>query len=110
MTRPPARQFLSRLQVRPRVIVLRLRRLRADADTDCLAFSLPDALSTSLARLEPLIVRSSLAAAPLTSNSDVRAIAQQHGVDMIVAGTMVRSGGHLRISTQLIDGTSGTLT
>jgi eukaryotic-like serine/threonine-protein kinase len=96
--------------MRTRLIVLPLRILRPDADTDFLAFSLPDALSTSLARLEPLLVRSSLAAAPLASDSDVCAIAQHHGVDMIVTGTMVRSGAHLRISTQLIDGTSGTLT
>jgi TolB-like protein len=95
---------------RTRLIVLPLRILKSDADTDFLAFSLPDAVSTSLARLEPLVIRSSLTALPAGPDNDMRTIARQNAVDMIVAGTMVRAGDHLRISTQLIDGASGTLT
>src|SRR5213075_1581198 len=45
-----------------RLIVLPFRMLRPDPETDFLAFSLPDALTTSLSGLKSLVVRSSLAA------------------------------------------------
>src|SRR5215831_15476752 len=45
-----------------RLIVLPFRMLRPDPETDFLAFSLPDALTTSLSGLKLLVVRSSLAA------------------------------------------------
>jgi len=45
-----------------RLIVLPFRMLRPAAETDFLAFSLPDALTNSLSGLESLVVRSSLAA------------------------------------------------
>ena len=45
-----------------RLIVLPFRMLRPDTETDFLAFSLPDALTTSLSALKSLVVRSSLAA------------------------------------------------
>src|SRR3954447_6462727 len=43
-----------------RLIVLPFRMLRPDPETDFLAFSLPDALATSLSGLKSLVVRSSL--------------------------------------------------
>ena len=49
-----------------RLIVLPFRLLRPDADTDFLAFSLPDAVSAALSSLESVIVRSSLSAGPPT--------------------------------------------
>ena len=93
---------------RTRVMVLPLRILKADPDTDFLAFSLPDAVAASLANVESLVVRSSLAAG-LTPATDVRTIAHQASVEMIVAGTMVRAGAHLRVTAQLLEGASGTL-
>src|SRR5215470_1818051 len=46
-----------------RLIVLPFRMLRSDADTEFLAFSLPEALTSSLGGLQSLVVRSSMAAA-----------------------------------------------
>src|SRR5215510_13690710 len=46
-----------------RLIVLSFRILRPDPATNCLAFSLPEALTTSLSGLKSLVVRASLAAA-----------------------------------------------
>src|SRR5215471_6493262 len=46
-----------------RLIVLPFRMLRADADTEFLTFSLPDALTSSLGGLTSLVVRSSMVAA-----------------------------------------------
>ena len=45
-----------------RLIVLPFRILRPDAETDFLAFSLADAITSSLSALQPLVVRSSVVA------------------------------------------------
>ena len=50
-------------QALTRLVVLPFRVLRPDAETDFLAFSLPDAISTSLSGIGSLIVRSSATAA-----------------------------------------------
>ena len=91
-----------------RVIVLPFRILRPDSETDFLAFSLPDAVAASLANLESVVVRSSLATR-VTADADLRSIARHSGVEMVVVGTMVRAGDHLRVSSQLVDGATGTL-
>jgi serine/threonine protein kinase/tetratricopeptide (TPR) repeat protein len=91
-----------------RVIVLPFRILKADAETDFLAFSLPDAVAAALANLESVVVRSSLSIR-ITADADLRAIAERSGVEMVVVGTMVRAGDRLRVSSQLIDGATGTL-
>ena len=73
------------------------RILKPDAETDFLAFSLPDAVSASLANLESLIVRSSLAGGSVAADSP--AIAQQYIVhDVIVSGTLIRLGDQLRVA------------
>src|SRR5262245_49316776 len=46
-----------------RLMVLPFRMLRPDSETEFLAFSLPDALTSSLGGLQSLVVRSSMAAA-----------------------------------------------
>jgi serine/threonine protein kinase/tetratricopeptide (TPR) repeat protein len=92
---------------RTRLVVLPFRILKPDAETDFLAFSLPDAVSASLANLESLIVRSSLAGRSVAADSP--AIAHQYGVDVIVSGTLIRQGDQLRVAAKLIDGASGTL-
>src|SRR5215470_7518091 len=53
-----------------RLIVLPFRMLRADPETDFLAFSLPDALTLSLSGLTSLVVRSSIAAARFGGAAD----------------------------------------
>jgi serine/threonine protein kinase/tetratricopeptide (TPR) repeat protein len=93
-----------------RLIVLPFRVLRSDPDTDFLAFSLPDAIAASLAGLSALVVRSSLAAARFTEAVlDLRQIAREVDVDTVLAGTLLRSGTQLRLTTQLVEAPSGTL-
>jgi len=95
-----------------RLIVLPFRMLRPDADTEFLAFSLPDALTSSLSGLESVVVRSSMAAARfglLPEAPDPRKIAVEADVDLIVTGTLLRAGDEVRVSTQLTDASSGTL-
>src|SRR5690242_18552197 len=57
------------------LIVLPFRMLRPDPATDFLAFSLPEALTTSLSALKSLVVRSSLAASRFAAGSqDLKAV------------------------------------
>ena len=95
-----------------RLIVLPFRMLRPDADTDFLAFSLPEAVTSSLGGLESLVVRSSLVAARFPTASgvpDLKQVAAEADVDVIVTGTLLRSGDAVRVSAQLTDASNGTL-
>ena len=93
-----------------RLIVLPFRLLRDDPDTAFLAFSLPDAVTSSLSGLESLLVRSSLAASRYAgAPADTRAIGAEADVDMIVTGTLLRSADAVRVNAQLTEAASGTL-
>jgi non-specific serine/threonine protein kinase len=93
-----------------RLIVLPFRALRADPDTDFLAFSLPEAIAASLMGLSSLVVRSSLAAARFAGPApDLREIAREADVDVVLTGTLLRAGAELRLTTQLVEAPAGTL-
>ncbi len=91
-----------------RLIVLPFRILRPDSETDFLAHSLADAISTSLAAAESLLVRSSLIATRFVG-ADLRAVAQEADVDLILTGTLLRAGNAVRVAAQLVEAASGTL-
>jgi non-specific serine/threonine protein kinase len=102
----------TRALARPltRIVVLPFRVLRPDPETDFLAFSLPDAIATSLSGTGSLIVRSSATAARFPGEApDLKALAADADVDRVVMGTLLRSGDQLRASTQLVEAPSGTL-
>ena len=85
-----------------RIVVLPFRVLRPDPETDFLAFSLPDAIATSLSGAGSLIVRSSATAARFSGDApDLKALAAEADVDRVVMGTLMRSGDQLRASAQL---------
>jgi DNA-binding winged helix-turn-helix (wHTH) protein/tetratricopeptide (TPR) repeat protein len=93
-----------------RLIVLPFRMLRADSVTDFLAFSLPDALTTSLSGLKSLVVRSSLAASRFGAGTpDLKTIAAEADVDLIVTGSLLSSGDEIRVTAQLTEAATGTL-
>ena len=93
-----------------RLIVLPFRMLRPDPETNFLAFSLPDALTTSLSGLKSLVVRSSLVASRYSGEvRDLKTIAADADVDLIVTGTLLSAGVEIRVSAQLTDAASGTL-
>ena len=78
-------------------MVLPFRVLRPDPETDFLAFSLPDAIATSLSGIGSLIVRSSATAARFAGEApDLKALAAEADVDRVVMGTLLRSGDQLR--------------
>ncbi|HEY7924286.1 MAG TPA: protein kinase [Vicinamibacteria bacterium] len=93
-----------------RLVVLPFRILRPDPETDFLAFSLPDAIATSLSRIGSLVVRSSALAARFAGEApDLKALASEADVDRVVMGTLVRSGDQLRAVAQLVETPGGTL-
>ncbi len=93
-----------------RLIVLPFRILRSDPETDFLAFSLPDAITGSLSGLDSMIVRSSIVASRFAGEAqDVRTIADEADVDIVLTGTLLRARDELRVTTQLVEAPAGTL-
>jgi eukaryotic-like serine/threonine-protein kinase len=101
---------LVRAQPMRKLIVLPFRILRSDPDTDFLAFSLPDAITSSLSSLDSIVVRSSLTAARFKGEDlDLDEVAAKADVDIVLAGTLLRAGDQLRVATQLVDARNGSL-
>jgi DNA-binding winged helix-turn-helix (wHTH) protein len=93
-----------------RLVVLPFRMLRPDPETEFLAFSLADALTTSLSSLKSLVVRSSLVASRFSAGTqDHRTIAAEADVDLIVTGSLLSAGNEIRVTAQLTDAANGTL-
>jgi len=93
-----------------RLIVLPFRILRSNQESDFLAVSLPDAIATSLAGIESLVVRSTMMASKLASAEfDVKVISERAQVDAILTGTILSDGEHLRVNTQLMHAPDGAL-
>jgi serine/threonine protein kinase len=99
-----------RAQALRRIIVLPFRMLRQSNDIQFLAYSLPEAITVSLAGLENLVVRSSLAASRYSTEApDLQKIAKEAEVDVVLTGALLSVGDRLRITTQLVEVPSGTL-
>ena len=93
-----------------RIIVLPFRLLRPDPETDFLAFSLPDSITSSLSGLESLVVRSSLNAARFAGDaSDLKRIAVEADVDIVLSGSLIRAGDKIRVTAQLVDAPAGSV-
>ena len=109
-TQSPGTGPISPTRTATRLIVLPFRILRKDEETEFLAYSLPDAISSSLSGLDSLIVRSTLVALRFEGQpADPKKIAVEADVDAILAGSLIRVGAQLRISCQLLAAPSGTL-
>jgi serine/threonine protein kinase/tetratricopeptide (TPR) repeat protein len=93
-----------------RLMVLPFRMLRPSEDIQFLAYSLPEAITVSLAGLENLVVRSSLVASRYSTDAvDLQTIAREAEVDVVLTGALLNVGEQLRITTQLAEVPSGTL-
>jgi DNA-binding winged helix-turn-helix (wHTH) protein/tetratricopeptide (TPR) repeat protein len=93
-----------------RLILLPFRWLRPDVDLEFLSSSLPEAVASALTGVEGLAVRSSLVAARVaTDPPDFARIASEAAVTAVVAGTILRSGDRVRVTTQLVAAPSGTV-
>jgi serine/threonine protein kinase/tetratricopeptide (TPR) repeat protein len=93
-----------------RLMVLPFRVLRPHEDTQFLAYSLPEAITVSLAGLENLAVRSSVVAARYSPEAlDLQQLAREAEVDVVLTGALLTVGEQLRITTQLVEVPGGTL-
>jgi serine/threonine protein kinase len=94
-----------------RLIVLPFRILRRHEASDFLAVSLPDAITNSLASIDSVVVRSTLAASRFAASADldVKLIGEEAQVDAILAGTILSDGERLRVTMQLVKAPDGAL-
>ena len=93
-----------------RLAVLPFRLLRPDPEIDFLSFALADAVSASLSSSPGMVIRSSAAVARFAAESpDLKALATQADVDLVVIGTLLRAGDQLRATTQLVETATATL-
>ena len=103
-------EMVALAQTLTRIVVLPFRVLGQDEEAKFLAFSLPDAIAGSLSATNSVIVRSSASAVRFAGEApDLKALAAEADVDRVVMGTLLRSGGQLRVSAQLVEAPSGTL-
>ena len=75
------------------LMVLPFRVLRPSEEIEFLAYSLPEAITVSLAGLENLVVRSSIAAARYSGDApDLQKIAREAEVDVVLTGALLQCG------------------
>ena len=91
-----------------RIMVLPFRQLRPDPELEFLPFGLADAITTALAGLDSVIVRSTLTAAQFAAHEPSwQTIAADANVDVVLAGTLLRVNNELRVTAQLVETPSG---
>jgi len=84
--------------------VLPLENLSSDPDQEYFAEGMTDALTTDLAKISTLKVISRTSSMQFKgTKKPLQQIAKELNVDALVEGTVVRSGGRVRITAQLID-------
>jgi eukaryotic-like serine/threonine-protein kinase len=100
------------VEARPilRLAVLPFRQLKPDADTAYLGPSLADALASSLAGLESLVVRSTLKSARYAQPPlDLDRIATDLAVDVVLSGTLLPMRDRMRVSAELVAAPAGDI-
>jgi serine/threonine protein kinase/tetratricopeptide (TPR) repeat protein len=86
-----------------RVVVLPFRLLRPDEEVAFLEGALPEAITSSLASVPSLVVRSNLAAIKFGPSADLARVAEELEIDHVITGTLLRSGAQLRVTSQLVE-------
>jgi TolB-like protein/tRNA A-37 threonylcarbamoyl transferase component Bud32 len=86
-----------------RVVVLPFRLLRSDDEVAFLEGALPEAITSSLAAVPSLVVRSNVAAIKFGPSADLARVAEELDVDHVLTGTLMRAGSQLRVTSQLVE-------
>ena len=88
---------------RPIIAVLPLQNLSAEPDSDYFVDGLTDEIIRNLAVIEGMEVRSRTSSFAFKGKQrDLRDIGRQLGVNLVVEGSIMRSGSRLRINAQLV--------
>lgn len=94
--------------VKPSLVVLPFQNMSGDIEQDYFADGIVKDLITALSRLKSFAVVARHSSFVYKDRAvDVREIARELGVRYVLAGSVRRAGERLRITVQLIDGTSG---
>lgn len=102
--RPPARAATDR----PAIAVLPFENLSADPEQDFLAEGIAEELITRMVRWDGLqVIARTSSFAFKGRRLDARQIASELGARFVVEGSVRRSAGRIRVTAQLIDGSSG---
>ena len=89
---------------RPIIAVLPLQNLSAEPDSDYFVDGLTDEIIRNLAVIKGLEVRSRTSSFAFKNKPrNLREVGQQLGVNLVVEGSIMRSGSRLRINAQLIE-------
>jgi TolB-like protein/Tfp pilus assembly protein PilF/predicted Ser/Thr protein kinase len=89
------------------LVVLPLRNLSGDPTQEFFADGMTDELTATLARIQSLKVISSTSAMYYKGkNKPLREIAAELRVDAVVEGSVMRSGERVRVTAQLVEGTT----
>jgi len=93
-----------------RIIAFPFRNDSGDPEMDYLAYSLPDAIGSTLAELNVFTVRSTQLAARFDPKRwDPQSVAREADVDVLLTGCFARTGLKLHVITQLLDAPNGTV-
>jgi TolB-like protein len=93
-----------------RIVVAPVRIARTDPEVAYLSFGLAEAVTGSLATLGNIVVRApALGATWNDEATDLRRVAAEADVDLVVSSTLLRSGSQLRLTARLIDASSSTV-
>ena len=88
---------------RPIIAVLPLQNLSAEPGSDYFTDGLTDEIIRNLAVIKGMEVRSRTSSFAFKGKArDLRDVGQQLGVNLVVEGSIMRSGSRLRINTQLV--------
>jgi len=97
-------------EVRRRLAVVPFHVVRPDPDVDFLAFALADAVACALMGLPGLVVRSTASLLTYSAGPvDPVRVGREAGVDLVLSGTVARSGDQVRVAARLAEGDTGRL-
>lgn len=107
---PDVTQTSQGQEAKKSLAILPFRNLSNDPELRLYEFSLADAVATELARLRKLDVRSSSVVEKYQGQQkDAREIGEELGVNMVLAANLLLAGKRLRVTTQLLDVTAGSI-
>ena len=93
---------------RPSIVVLPFANLSADPDQDHLADGMTEDIITTLSKISSILVIASSSAFTYKGRSvKAQDVARELGVRHVLEGSIRRAGDRVRITAQLIDGTTG---
>ncbi len=93
-----------------RLVVLPFRLLRPDPEIDFLGSSLPEAIIASLSAKGSIVVCSSMLTQTANGGTqDVAEIARRTDCNAVLAGTILRAGTQVRVTSQLLQAPTGNV-